>query len=214
MIDSLTSQLSGSREDAFQAIARLESSTSESQRYQLDAKNANANYERELVLHAEARAALQDACPGWNQNSTFARLLRPSLLLHNQTFRPKRWRENCQRRSSIKSKLMICASRIKCYMTRWLLFPWPWTSFSRLRLLLLWERGYLVMVLNKTSALPVQLGRNSFLIFMNYLDSKQSECAMLEADLASAKWALERERTAAELANRSLEEARSELKAI
>ena len=70
------------------------------------------------------------------------------------------------------------------------------------------------MVLNKTSALPVQLGRNSFLIFTNYLDSKQSECAMLEADLASAKWALERERTAAELANRSLEEARSELKAM
>ena len=70
------------------------------------------------------------------------------------------------------------------------------------------------MVLNKTSALPVQLGRNSFLIFTNYLDSKQSECAMLEADLASAKWASERERTAAELANRSLEEARSELKAM
>ena len=70
------------------------------------------------------------------------------------------------------------------------------------------------MVLNKTMALPVQLGRNSFLILMNYLDSKQSECAMLEADLASAKWASEREHTAAELANRSLKEARSELKAI
>ena len=37
---------------------------------------------------------------------------------------------------------------------------------------------------------------------------------MLEADLTSAKWASERERTAAELANRSLEEARSELKAM
>ena len=70
------------------------------------------------------------------------------------------------------------------------------------------------MVLNKTLALPVQLGRNSFLIFTNYLDSKQSECAMLEADLASGKWALEHEHTAAELANRSLEEARSELKAM
>jgi hypothetical protein len=43
MIDSLTSQLSGSREDAFQAIARLESLTLEARRYQLDAKNANAN---------------------------------------------------------------------------------------------------------------------------------------------------------------------------
>ena len=40
---------------------------------------------------------------------------------------------------------------------------------------------------------------------------KQSECQMLEADLASAKRASERERTAAELAKRSLEEARSEL---
>ena len=122
MIDSLTSQLSGSREDAFQAIARLESLTSEARRYQLDAKNANAIYERELVLHAEARAALQDSRPGWNQNSAFARLLRPSLLLHNQTLRPRRWRGNRRRRSSTKSKLMICASRIKCYMTRWLLF--------------------------------------------------------------------------------------------
>ena len=37
---------------------------------------------------------------------------------------------------------------------------------------------------------------------------------MLEADVASVKWASERERTAAELANRSLEEARSELKAM
>ena len=43
MIDSLTSQLSGSREDAFQVIARLESLTLEARRYQLNAKNANAN---------------------------------------------------------------------------------------------------------------------------------------------------------------------------
>lgn len=43
---------------------------------------------------------------------------------------------------------------------------------------------------------------------------KQSECAMLEADLASAKRAAERERTATELAKRSLEESRSELKVL
>jgi len=89
MIDSLTSQLLGSREDAFQAIASLESLMSEARRYH-DAKNANANYEWELVLYAEARAALQDARLGWNQNSAFTRLLRPSLLLHNQTLRPRR----------------------------------------------------------------------------------------------------------------------------
>jgi nucleoprotein TPR len=63
-IDSLTSQLSGSREDAFKAIARLESLTSEARRYQLDAKNSNANYERDLALHTEAHAALRDARSG------------------------------------------------------------------------------------------------------------------------------------------------------
>ena len=43
--------------------------------------------------------------PVWNQNSAFARLLRLSLLLHNQKLRPRRWRGNRRRRSSTKSRL-------------------------------------------------------------------------------------------------------------
>ena len=46
------------------------------------------------------------------------------------------------------------------------------------------------------------------------LQFKQSECVMLLADLASSKRTAERERTAAEMAKKSLEEARSELKVI
>ena len=44
------------------------------------------------------------------------------------------------------------------------------------------------------------------------LQFKQSECVMLLADLASSKRTAERERTAAEMAKKSLEEARSEMK--
>jgi hypothetical protein len=71
---SLTSQLLGFREDAFQAIARLETLTSAARQYQLDAKNANANYKQELALHVEARLRFGMLIPGWNQNSAFARL--------------------------------------------------------------------------------------------------------------------------------------------
>ena len=44
--------------------------------------------------------------------------------------------------------------------------------------------------------------------------SRLNFCTMLEADLSSAKRESERERTAAELAKKSLEEARSELKIL
>ncbi|KAL3809139.1 hypothetical protein ACHAXA_007242 [Cyclostephanos tholiformis] len=63
-IDSLTSQLLGSREDAAKAMSRTESLTEEARRYQLNAKNANVNYEGELALHAAAPEALRDARAG------------------------------------------------------------------------------------------------------------------------------------------------------
>lgn len=46
------------------------------------------------------------------------------------------------------------------------------------------------------------------------LQFKQSECVMLLADLASSKRAAERERTTADMAKKSLDEARAELKVI
>ncbi len=71
IIDSLTSQLLGSREDAFRANARLESLTLKVRQYQLDAKNANVNYKWELALHVEAWAALWDACSGMESEHCF-----------------------------------------------------------------------------------------------------------------------------------------------
>ena len=57
------------------------------------------------------------------------------------------------------------------------------------------------------------VGKKQLSDLRKLLRFKQLECAMLEADLASAKVS-ERERTAVDLANRSIEEARSELKAM
>jgi nucleoprotein TPR len=57
------------------------------------------------------------------------------------------------------------------------------------------------------------VGKKHLFYLRKLLRFKQLECAMLEANLASAK-VLERERTAVDLANRSIEEARSELKAM
>jgi nucleoprotein TPR len=79
MIDSLTSQLLGSRENAFQAIARLESLTSKARRYQLNAKNTNANYKREIASHAEAQAALWDAHSGMKPEQHLCKTIESQL---------------------------------------------------------------------------------------------------------------------------------------
>jgi len=57
------------------------------------------------------------------------------------------------------------------------------------------------------------VGKKHLFDLRKLLRFKQLECAMLEANLASAKVS-ERERTTVDLANRSIEEARSELKAM
>ena len=58
-VDSLTSQLSAAKDESARATARAESVAAETRSYQLDAKNANDTYKRELALHAEARTALR-----------------------------------------------------------------------------------------------------------------------------------------------------------
>ena len=219
-IDSLTSQLSGSREDAFQAIARLESLTSEARRYQLDAKNANANYERELALHAEARAALRDARSGMESEQRLRQTIESQLASVQADIEAEKvaWESS---KKKLEESLLEAKSRLDDMRTQNNMLHDQMASLSatvdkfqstKASALMGKEPSHDGAEENAGAADTV--GEKQISDLRELLRFKQSECAMLEADLASAKRATERERTAAELANRSLEEARSELKAM
>jgi nucleoprotein TPR len=219
-IDSLTSQLLGSRGDAFQAIARLESLTSEATRYQLDAKNANANYERELALHAEARAALRDARSGMESEQRLRDTIESQLASAQAEIEAEKaaWESSKKKleESLLEAKSRLDDMRIQNNMLHDQMASLSATvdKFQSTKASALMGKEPSPDGAEENAGAAGAVGETQLSDLRELLRFKQSECAMLEADLASAKRASERERTAAELANRSLEEARSELKAM
>ena len=219
-IDSLTSQLLGSRGDAFQAIARLESLTSEATRYQLDAKNANANYERELALHAEARAALREARSGMESEQRLRDTIESQLASAQAEIEAEKaaWESSKKKleESLLEAKSRLDDMRIQNNMLHDQMASLSATvdKFQSTKASALMGKEPSPDGAEENAGAAGAVGETQLSDLRELLRFKQSECAMLEADLASAKRASERERTAAELANRSLEEARSELKAM
>jgi nucleoprotein TPR len=219
-IDSLTSQLLGSRGDAFQAIARLESLTSEATRYQLDAKNANANYERELALHAEARAALRDARSGMESEQRLRDTIESQLASAQAEIEAEKaaWESSKKKleESLLEAKSRLDDMRIQNNMLHDQMASLSATvdKFQSTKASALMGKEPSPDGAEENAGAAGAVGETQLSDLRELLRFKQSECAMLEADLASAKRASERERTAAELANRSLEEARSDLKAM
>jgi nucleoprotein TPR len=219
-IDSLTSQLLGSRGDAFQAIARLESLTSEATRYQLDAKNANANYERELALHAEARAALRDVRSGMESEQRLRDTIESQLASAQAEIEAEKaaWESSKKKleESLLEAKSRLDDMRIQNNMLHDQMASLSATvdKFQSTKASALMGKEPSPDGAEENAGAAGAVGETQLSDLRELLRFKQSECAMLEADLASAKRASERERTAAELANRSLEEARSELKAM
>jgi nucleoprotein TPR len=219
-IDSLTSQLLGSRGDAFQAIARLESLTSEATRYQLDAKNANANYERELALHAEARAALRDVRSGMESEQRLRDTIESQLASAQAEIEAEKaaWESSKKKleESLLEAKSRLDDMRIQNNMLHDQMASLSATvdKFQSTKASALMGKEPSPDGAEENAGAAGAVGETQLSDLRELLRFKQSECAMLEADLASAKRASERERTAAELANRSLEEARSDLKAM
>ena len=195
-IDSLTLQLSGSREDATKAIAMSDSLTADARRYQLDAQNDNVNYERELALHAEARAALRDARSGMESEQRIRKTIESQLTSAQAEMEAEKvaWESS---KAKLEESLLEARSRL-----------------DDTKAAALMKNETLGDSAEKSTDVTGAVLEKQLSDLRELLRFKQSECGMLEADLASAKRASERERTAAELTNRSLEEAMSELKAL
>lgn len=219
-IDSLTSQLSGSREDATKAIAMSDSLTADARRYQLDAKNANVNYERELALHAEARAALRDARSGMESEQRIRKTIESQLTSAQAEMEAEKvaWESS---KAKLEESLLEARSRLDDMRTQNNILHDQMASLSATvdkiqstKAAALMKNETLGDSAEKSTDVTGAVLEKQLSDLRELLRFKQSECGMLEADLASAKRASERERTAAELTNRSLEEARSELKAL
>jgi nucleoprotein TPR len=218
-IDSLTSQLLGSKEDAVKAIAMSDSLTADARRYQLDAKNANVNYERELALHAEARAALRDARSEIESEQRLRKTIESQLASAQAEIEAEKlaWESS---KARLEESLLEAKSRLDDMRTQNNMLHDQMAFLSATvdkiqstKAAALMGNEPLGDSVDKADA-PDAVRDKQLSDLRELLRFKQSECAMLEADLASAKRASERERTAADLANRSLEEARSELKVL
>ena len=219
-IDSLTLQLSGSREDATKAIAMSDSLTADARRYQLDAQNDNVNYERELALHAEARAALRDARSGMESEQRIRKTIESQLTSAQAEMEAEKvaWESS---KAKLEESLLEARSRLDDMRTQNNILHDQMASLSATvnkiqstKAAALMKNETLGDSAEKSTDVTGAVLEKQLSDLRELLRFKQSECGMLEADLASAKRASERERTAAELTNRSLEEARSELKAL
>ncbi|KAL7539107.1 hypothetical protein ACHAXR_009024, partial [Thalassiosira sp. AJA248-18] len=217
-IDSLKAQLAGSKDDSTKALANMESLTAEAKRYQLDAKNANVNYERELALHAEARTALRDTRSGMETEQRLREAAEMQLATANLEIEAERaaWQES---KGKLEEALGEAKSRLEDMRSQNKLLHDQMTSLAATVEKFQSDKASQLVggapsggdgdKADSSAADEKQLSD-----LRELLRFKQSECTMLEADLASAKRASERERTAAELAKRSLEESRSELKVL
>ena len=214
-IDSLTTQLTGAKEDASKAIARMESLNTEAKRYQLDAKNANVNYERELALHAEARTSLRDARSEMESEQRQRETAESQLAMALAEIDGERsaWESS---KAKLEESLKEAKTRLEDMRSQNNLLHDQMTSLSATVDKFQSDKATELVGEEssgeKTGA--TSAGEKQLSDLRELLRFKQSECTMLEADLASAKRASERERTSAELAKRSLEEARSELKVM
>jgi nucleoprotein TPR len=207
-IDSLTVQLTSAKEDATKAITRMDSLASEIKRYQMDAKNAQTNYERELALHAEARSSMRDIRSELASEQSRRETAETQLLSVQKDFETEKaaWDE-----AKIKLEQSVQEGKIRV------------DDLRSQNNLLHDQMTTLTATVEKIQSEKasqvsgeVHAGGNDKQLsdLRELLRFKQSECTMLEADLSSAKRASERERTSAELAKKSLEEARSELKIV
>lgn len=194
--------------------------TAEARRYQLDAKNANVNYERELALHAEAREALRDARAGMESEQRLRETIESQLASAQAEIATEKvaWDSSKTKleESLLEAKSRLDDMRIQNNMLHDQMASLSATveKFQSTKASALMGNEPSVDGAGGNPDAPGAVGEKQLSDLRELLRFKQSECAMLEADLASAKRASERERTAAELANRSLEEARSELKVL
>jgi len=218
-VDSLTTQLAGAKEDSAKATSRMESLAAEAKRYQLDATNANVNYDRELALHSEARTALREARTSLESEQRLRETAEEQLAsakadveAHNDE-----WESS---KAKLEDSLKKANSRLEDMRRQNNLLHDQMTSLSSTVEKFQSDRASR-LVGSESAGASASAGADAsspagkqLSDLRELLRFKQSECTMLEADLASAKRALERERTAVELAKRSVEEAQSELKAL
>ena len=243
-IHSLTVQLNSAKEDSAKAVARSDSLSAEIKSYQLNAKNAQvclflvhlrdaqstflinllcrllssfqSNYERELALHAEARALLRDARSDAESEQRLRETAESQLASVKAHFEAEKgaWESA---KAKLEESLKEAKTRLEDLRSQNNILHDQMTSLSATvekfqsdktsELIGYDSSGGANSGESEVKALKAQLSDLRQLVRF-----KQSECTMLEADLASAKRATERERTASELAKRSAEEARSELK--
>jgi len=207
-IDSLTVQLASAKEDATKAIARMDSLASEMKRYQMDAKNAQTNYERELALHAEARSSMRDVRSELASEQTHRETAETQLLSAQRDFETEKASLN-EAKMKLEQSVQEGKTRLDDLRSQNNLLHDQMTTLSTTVEKIQSEKESQV-----SGDGPAEGNVKQVSDLRELVRFKQSECTMLEADLSSAKRESERERTAAELAKKSLEEARSELKIL
>jgi len=222
-VDSLAVQLAGAKKDSAKATSRMESLTGEAKRYQLDATNANTNYDRELALHSEARTALREARSSLESERRLRLTAEAELAsaMADVEAQNVEWETS---KTKLEESLEEATSRLDDMRRQNNLLHDQMASLSST--VEKFQSNKALQLVGGESSADAGVngdgdkagagspGKKQLSDLRELLRFKQSECTMLEADLASAKRASERERTSAELAKRSLEEARSELKTL
>ena len=161
-----------------------------------------------MALHAEARNALRDARSKAESEQSLRKTAKAALESKKAEFEAN---ESVWQSEKIKLEEMSeqAKARYEDLQRQNNLLHEQLTSLSEKVEKFQSDRTSELVVEKECSAVDKQLTD-----MRELLQFKQSECVMLLADLASSKRTAERERTAAEMTKKSLEEARSEIKVL
>jgi len=216
-IEALEAQAASAKEDAEAAQSRMESIASEMKTYQADAAAAQNNYERELALHAAARTELRNAREEHEGEIRLRQSAQSQLeSKRNEVEGEKKiWEET---KSKLEESLKETEKRLEDIRSQNDLLHSQMESltatvekFQNDKIASVPEEG---AEGEAASSEDTNVLRKTVTDLREMVRFLRSEREMYEAQLESARRTSERERAAAAVTKRTLEEARAELEVL
>ena len=218
-IESMEAEVASAKQDAEAAQSRMEAIASEMKTYQADAAAAQNNYERELALHANARTELRSAREEYEGEIRLRQTAESQLETTRTEFEGEKkiWEES---KSRLEESLKETEKRLEEVRSQNNLLHSQMESLTATVEKYQNDRIASVPEKGAEDAATDESSEDSSVLRKIVSDLREmvrflrSEREMYEAQLESSRRTSERERAAAAVTKRSLDEARAELQVL
>lgn len=218
-IEAMEAEVASAKQDAEAAQSRMEAIASEMKTYQADAAAAQNNYERELALHANARTELRSAREEYEGEIRLRQTAESQLETTRTEFEGEKkiWEES---KSRLEESLKETEKRLEEVRSQNNLLHSQMESLTATvekyqndKIASVPEKGGEDAATGESSE-DFSVLRKTVSDLREMVRFLRSDREMYEAQLESARRTSERERAAAAVTKRSLDEARAELQVL